>query len=150
MKELLVKICIKNEIDGINIDSVITSCDNDLFTCLCEIEKLNNTSETKSTFENLFENEIDKLFVFIKKSKSLERVIETIRISVNKLLYYSLSDEWLCRTILKKSVKIAKLKKNIHKIVDLISQSQYDMIKCSKKIFIYEYMFLALYDILHH
>jgi len=150
MKKLLEKICVENEIDGINIDSVINSCDNDLFTCLCEIEKLDKTSETHSTFENLFEKEIEKLFDFMKKSKSLERVIESIRISINKLLYYSLPDEWVCNTILKKCVKITKLKKNIHKIVDLIATGQYDMLKCSKKIFVYEYMFLEMYDMMHN
>lgn len=150
MKQLLERVCLKNEIDGINLDSVIQACDNDLFTCLCDLEKLHRTAETESTFENLFEKEIEKLFEFMKKSKSLERVIETIRISVNKLLYYSLPDEWICRVILKKCTKVAKLKKNIHNIVDLISRSQCDILKCSKKVFIYEHIFLEMYDLIHN
>lgn len=150
MKQLLERVCLNNEIDGINLDSVIQACDNDLFTCLCDIEKLHKTSETHSTYENLFEKEIDKLFEFIKKSKSLERVIETIRTSVNKLLYYSLPDEWICNVILNKCMKVAKLKKNIHKMVHLIASSQCDILKCSKKIFIYEHIFLDIYDLLHN
>jgi len=148
MKLLLEKICIDKEVDGINIDSVITACDNDLFTCVCEIDKLDKTAETHSTFVNLFELEIEKIFTFMKKSKSLERVVENIRISMNKILYYSLPDEWLCNIILKKCFKIAKLKKNNHKIVALLSQAHCDMLKCSKKIFIYEYLLLEVYDIL--
>lgn len=148
--ELLEAVTEGNNIDDIDLKSVVSQCDEDLYTCLCDIEKLHDSCETKSTYVNLFVKAIVELLEFMKKSKSLEKTIESIRLTVNKLLYYSLSDNWLCNTILKKTLEIKKLKKHSHEIVNAVVLCNYDLINNGKKIFAYEKLFITIYGLLHN
>ena len=147
---LMNKIMMNNDIDDVDIKSVIKSCDKDLYTCLCDVQKLHESCETKSTFVNLFDQAIVELLEFMKKSKSLEKTIETIRTTVNKLLYYSLSDNWLCRTILNRTLEIKKLKKHTHDIVEKVTKCNYELINNGKKIFVYENLFITVYGYMHN
>ena len=147
---LLNNITTDNDIFDIDLKSVICQCDKDLYTCLCDIQKLHELCESKSTFVNLFENAIVELLEFMKKSKSLERIIESIRITMNKLLYYSICDNWLCNTIMKKSLNIKKLKPHSHKIIDAVTLCNTDLINNGKKIFSYEKLLITIYELLHN
>lgn len=139
-----------NEIDDIDLKSVICQCDKDLYTCLCDIHKLHDSCESKSTFVNLFEKAIIELLEFMKKSKSLEKTIESIRITMNKLLYYSISDNWLCTTIMKKALDIKKLKKHSYEIINAVVMCNIDLINNGKKIFAYEKLLITIYGLMHN
>lgn len=147
--ELLSRVASDNDIDDVDVNSVIKNCDMDLYTCLCDIQKIHDSCESKSTFINLFEKAIADLLDFMKKSKSLEKTIETMRITMNKLLYYSLSDNWLCNTILKRTLEIKKIKKYSHEIVEEVTKCNYDLINNGKKIFAYERLLIAIYGFMH-
>ena len=139
-----------NNIDDVDLKSVIHQCDEDLYTCLCDIQKLHDSCESNSTFVNLFEKAIIELLEFMKKSKSLEKTIESIRMTINKILYYSLSDNWLCNTILNKTLDIKKLKKHSHEIIEAVVLCNTDLINNGKKIFAYEKLFITIYGLLHN
>ena len=64
--------------------------------------------------------------------------------------YYSLSDNWLCNTILKKAFDIKKLKKHNHEIIDAVVLCNTDLINNGKKIFAYEKLFITIYGLLHN
>jgi hypothetical protein len=150
LKALLEKLCSDMDVgDGINIDSVIKACDYDLFTSLCDIDKLNDSSETKSSFVNVFETEINSMLDTLRKTKSLEKAIECVRFSVNKLMLYSLTDGWICNKILQKCLKISKLKKYNHELVEIVSRANVSLNTCNKKIFVYELMMIEIYEFMH-
>lgn len=148
--KILKNISTDNDIFDVDLKSVIYQCDKDLYTCLCDIQKLHDSCESKSTFVNLFEKAIVELLEFMKKSKSLERTIETIRTTMNKLLYYSLCDNWLCNTIMKSALNMKKLKKHSHEIIDAVVLCNTDLINNGKKIFPYEKLFITIYELLHN
>jgi hypothetical protein len=150
LMNLLNNVTEDNEMDDIDLKSVICQCDKDLYTCLCDIQKLHDSGESKSTFVNLFEKAIVELLEFMKKSKSLEKIIESIRITMNKLLYYSLSDNWLCTTIMKKALEIKKLKKHSCEIINAVTLCNTDLINNGKKIFAYEKLLITIYGLLHN
>ena len=144
---LLSEICCEHKIT-LNIDSVIQNCKSDLYTCLLEIEKLNEEGESDSTYQNLFESAIIDMIKFLKLSKSLEKVIDRIRVTMNKLLHYTLSDGWMCRVILREALKIPKIKKQREKCVDIVADSEHKLQSTGKKIFIYEYILLQIYQMI--
>lgn len=141
---LLSKICNQHDI-SVNLDSVIQNCKRDLYTCLIEIEKLHDEDEFDSTYEDLFESAIIDMIKFMKQSKSLEKVIDKIRLTMNKLLHYSLSDGWICGVIIREALKIPKVKKNREQCVNIVADSEHRLQSTGKKIFIYEYTLLHIY-----
>jgi SepF-like predicted cell division protein (DUF552 family) len=149
LKKLLKSVCDDNDICEIDLKSVISACGCDLYTCLCEIEGLHASSEVKSTFTNPFERCISDLLETMKKTKSLEKVIESIRMTINKLLHYSLSDGWICRMIYAKSKKLTKLKLKSLDLLDLIQNSNTQLLNCSKKLFVYELLLIKIHEMIH-
>ncbi len=148
LTNLLSKICNKHQISSVNIDSVIENCKSDLYTSLIEIQKLHEEDKEDSTYENLFESAIIDMIKFFKNSKSLEKVIDKIRLTMNKLLHYSLSDGWICCIILEEAMKIPKIKKQRQKCIELIADCEHKLLSTGKKIFIYEYMLLCIYQMI--
>ena len=147
LTSILVKVCDEHEM-SVNIGSVVKKCQGDLYTSLLEIEKLHQEDKSESTYENLFECAIRDMMKFLKESKSLERVIEKIRMTMNKVLHYSLSDGWICRIIIREALKIPKLKKRRLECAVLVANCEHKMQSTGKKIFIYEYILLRMYEMI--
>ena len=148
--EFLEYLCIDKEIDGLNISQIVDQCSEDLYTCVCELEYLNNTSQTESNYVNLFEKNIDNLIELLKKTKSFDKAIDYTRNHMNKLLHYSLQDNYVFGIIYNRVQKYPKLKKNIKRIVLVLSDQNEKALFCSKKIFLYERIFIEIYRVFHN
>ena len=113
-----------------------------------QITNLNSNIHGGNSYVDVFKNEISGLVDFLKNSKrkSLEKIILHIRVTVNKVLYYSIPDHVICQYIAKKILSLKKINKSesILKICD----AEKHLIDSTKKIFVYELLFLDLYELL--
>ena len=98
------------------------------------------------SYVNVFKREIFDLIDYLKNSKkrSLDKIITQIRTITNKVLYYSIPDNVICQYIAKKIMSLKKIDKCA--AIDKISTAEKQLVNSSKKIFVYELLFIDLYE----
>ena len=150
MINFLNHLCDDKQIDGININQIVDKCSNDIYTCVSEVEYVSNSGETESEFVDLFTKNIEDLFEKLKKSKSFDKAIDSIRNHINKILHYSLQDNYIFNLIYEVSLKYKKLNKNQDKLLPIIAKQNELSLYSSKKIFLYERIFIEVFKIFHN
>jgi len=131
--------------DTLSLESVEIDHDMLLYP---QVVNLNSAINGGRMYKNVFQSEICTLVDFLKnsKKKTYDKVIVHIRASVNKLLYYSIPDRMILKSIAKKIASLKKIDK--HKSVSKICIAESCLINASKKIFVYELLFVELYELL--
>lgn len=127
--------------------SLIKSSKNDVYTILCKLNEYIERNDD-SLFEDLFEIELNRLFNFIKKSKSFLKVTEKVRNSMNKILHYNIPDGFIYKNIINNSLKTRSLLERLHEVVQFISDKDRQIVACSKKIFVYEQIYIRLFQLM--
>lgn len=112
------------------------------------VSNLNSDVYGGRSYTDVFRKEISDLIDYLKTSKkrTLEKVINQIRITVNKVLYYSIPDATICKYVAKKLLSLKKIDKN--QSILKVCEAETNLIGSSKKIFVYELLFLDLYELL--
>lgn len=113
-----------------------------------QITNLNAHINGGRFYVNVFKREISDLIDFLKnaKKKPLDKIICYIRTITNKVLYYSIPDNTICQFIAKKILSLKKIDK--HAAIDKINTAEKNLVNSSKKIFVYELLFIDLYELL--
>lgn len=112
-----------------------------------QVIAMNSMISNGRSYTNVFKNEISDLVNFLKRKRMLDKVIVQIRASLNKILYYTISDEEICGYIMAKLLSLKNFDK--HKAIEKLAQAQLRLCTASKKIFVYELLFIQVYLILH-
>lgn len=126
-----------------DISKFCIQCEYDLYSILCIFD-----SKSK-TYENMFIVAIDNLLKYLARSKSLHKVIEAIRICTNKLLYYSIDHGKLVHYILKSAFKHNKIRSIQSKVTIDFADFQHQILLSAKPIFVYEKLFIYLWQAFH-
>jgi hypothetical protein len=117
-------------------------------TLYAQVSNLNAHINGGRLYVNVFQREISDLIDFLKssKKKSLDKVISHIRTIANKVLYYSIPDNIICQYIAKKVTSLKKIDKCV--AIAKIAKAEENLINSSKKIFVYELLFIELSELL--
>lgn len=111
-----------------------------------QITNLNAHINGGPSYVNVFKREVYDLIDYLKNSKkrSWDKIISQIRTVTNKVLYYSIPDNVICQYVAKKIMSLKKIDKCA--AIDKISTAEKQLVNSSKKIFVYELLFIDLYE----
>ena len=99
-------------------------------------------------FRDVYKSELYDLIDFLKlsKKKSFEKVIFHIRLKLNLILNYAMSDKIILQHISKKLLSLKKIDK--HESLSKVVEAQTQLVNASKKIFVYELLFIELFELI--
>lgn len=112
-----------------------------------QILEMNVFVSNARPYINVFRNEISDLIDFLKRKRNADKVITRIRESLNKVTYYTISDEDICKYILTKISALRNFDKR--RCVEKLAEAQLKLCTASKKNFVYELLFVQIYLIMH-